>query len=175
MLVRRALKGHLPLIEAARELQDEILAPAPPAVDDDGFLAPQRSAVGMFKKVGLAVLGVALQTYGEKLSDQQEVLSLEADILIDTFAAESVVHRALATGESGAGALQADAARAFVNDAAVRIEAAARAALAAMTAGDELRTHLAALRRLLKVSPVNTVAIRRRLADEAVARGGYIF
>ena len=175
MLVRRALKGHLPLIEAARKLQDEILAPAPPAAHDDGPLAPQLGAVGMFKKVGLAVLGVALQTYGEKLSDQQEVLSLEADILIDTYAAESMVQRALATGASGAGALQADAARAFVNDAAVRIESAARAALAAMTEGDTLRTHLAALRRLLKVSPVNTVAIRRRLADEAVTRGGYIF
>ena len=175
MLVRRALKGHLPLIEAARKLQDEILAPAPAAAQADGRLAAQLGAVGMFKKVGLAVLGIALQTYGEKLSDEQEVLSLEADILIDTFAAESVVHRALAAGESGAGALQADAARAFVNDAAVRIETAARAALAAMTEGDALRTHLAALRRLLKVSPVNTVAIRRRLADEAVARGGYIF
>ena len=175
MLVRRALKGHLPLIEAARKLQDEILAPAPAAAAADGPLAAQLAALGMFKKVGLAVLGVALQTYGEKLSDQQEVLSLEADILIDTFAAESMVHRALATGESGAGALQADAARAFVNDAAVRIESAARSALAAMTEGDTLRTHLAALRRLLKVSPVNTVAIRRRLADEAVARGGYVF
>ena len=44
-----------------------------------------------------------------------------------------------------------------------------------MAEGDALRTHLAALRRLLKVSPVNTVAIRRRLADEAVTRAGYIF
>ena len=175
MLVRRALKGHLPLIAAARKLQDEILSPAPPAAHDDSFLAPQIGAVRMFKKAGLAVLGLALQTYGEKLTDQQEVLSLEADILIDTFAAESMVHRALGTGESGAGALQADATRAFVSDAAVRIETAARSAIAAMAEGDALRTHLAALRRLLKVSPVNTVAIRRRLADEAVTRAGYIF
>ena len=80
-----------------------------------------------------------------------------------------------ARGESGAGALQADATRAFVSDAAVRIETAARSAIAAMAEGDALRTHLAALRRLLKVSPVNTVAIRRRLADEAVTRAGYIF
>ena len=175
MLVRRALKGHLPLIAAARKLQDEILSPAAPAAHDDSFLAPQIGALRMFKKAGLAVLGLAMQTYGEKLTDQQEVLSLEADILIDTFAAESMVHRALGTGESGAGALQADATRAFVSDAAVRIETAARSAIAAMAEGDALRTHLAALRRLLKVSPVNTVAIRRRLADEAVARAGYIF
>ena len=175
MLVRRALKGHLPLIAAARKLQDEILSPAAPAAHDDSFLAPQIGALRMFKKAGLAVLGLAMQTYGEKLTDQQEVLSLEADILIDTFAAESMVHRALGTGESGAGALQADATRAFVSDAAVRIETAARSAIAAMAEGDALRTHLAALRRLLKVSPVNTVAIRRRLADEAVTRAGYIF
>ncbi len=175
MLVRRALKGHLPLISAARKLQDEILSPAPPAAPDDSHLAPQIAAVRMFKKAGLAVLGLAMQTYGEKLTDQQEVLSLEADILIDTYAAESMVHRALGAGESGAGALQADATRAFVSDAAVRIETAARSAIAAMAEGDTLRTHLAALRRLLKVNPVNTVAIRRRLADEAVARGGYIF
>ena len=57
----------------------------------------------------------------------------------------------------------------------MRIDASARQALAAMAEGDTLRTMLAALRRLLKVTPVNTVALRRRLADEAVARGGYIF
>ena len=63
----------------------------------------------------------------------------------------------------------------FVNDAAMRIDASARQALAAMVDGDTLRTMLAALRRLLKVTPVNTVALRRRLADETVARGGYPF
>ena len=48
-------------------------------------------------------------------------------------------------------ALHADAARVFVNDAAMRIDASARQALAAMVDGDTLRTMLAALRRLLKV------------------------
>ena len=38
-----------------------------------------------------------------------------------------------------------------------------------------LRTQLAALRRLLKVTPVNTVVIRRRLAEATTAKGGYIF
>ena len=35
--------------------------------------------------------------------------------------------------------------------------------------------YLAALRRLLKVTPVNTTELRRRLADRGVACGGYIF
>jgi hypothetical protein len=44
-----------------------------------------------------------------------------------------------------------------------------------MSEGDVLRTELAALRRLLKVPPVNTVSLRRRLADETVAKGTYLF
>jgi acyl-CoA dehydrogenase-like protein len=72
-------------------------------------------------------------------------------------------------------ALQATAARAFVAEAALRIEAAAKNALAAMADGDSLRTLFAALRRVLKVTPVNTVALRRTLADAVTARGGYIF
>ena len=177
MLVRRAVRGQLPLIEAARALQDELLSPPPRDTGGDGHLAAQAGAVGMFKKAGLAVLGLAMQTYGEKLTDQQELLSFTADILIDAYAAESMVHRARQAHDGGVGtaALQADAARAFVSDAAGRIDGAARSALAAMAEGDALRTHLAALRRLLKVPPVNTVAIRRRLAEQTVERTGYIF
>ena len=64
--------------------------------------------------------------------------------------------------------------RVFVNDAAQRVDAAARNALAAMADGDTLRVLLAALRRLVKVAPINTVTLRRRLADASVARGRYI-
>ena len=175
MLIRRAVKGGLPLIDAARQVQDELLAPTPPPPADDGLLDAQAAAVGMFRNVALAIVGLALQTHGDRLTDEQELLSLAADIIIDTYAADSVVQRArAAVAASRPGAdLQADAATAYVNDAAMRIDVAARAALAALAEGDTLRTHLAALRRLLKVIPVNTVAIRRRLADAAVERGAY--
>jgi hypothetical protein len=43
-----------------------------------------------------------------------------------------------------------------------------------MAEGDTLRTLLAALRRVLKVTPVNTVALRRRLADATVAERKYL-
>jgi hypothetical protein len=58
----------------------------------------------------------------------------------------------------------------------MRIEASARQALAIMAEGDALRTMMAALRRLFKAPlPVNTAVLRRRIADEAVSRGAYIF
>jgi alkylation response protein AidB-like acyl-CoA dehydrogenase len=178
MLVRRALKGDVPLIAAARKLQDEILS-GPGALESggDGLLERELRAVASFKKVALMVLGTAMQTHGEKLTDQQEVLTCAADILIDTYASESSVLRALAAAEHKVptAPLQADAASVYVNDAAGRIELTARNALAAMADGDTLRTLLAALRRLLKVTPINTVVLRRRLAVEATVRGGYLF
>ena len=72
-------------------------------------------------------------------------------------------------------ALHTDAARVFVSDAGMRIEASARQALSIMTEGDALRTMMAALRRLFKAPPVNTAVLRQKISDEAVARGGYIF
>jgi alkylation response protein AidB-like acyl-CoA dehydrogenase len=177
MLIRRAVKGDLPLIPAAKALQDELMGPAAMPAADDAVLGEELRAVDAFKKTALMVFGVAMQTYGEKLTDQQEVLMHLADIAIDVFSAESATLRARAASEShhAKAALHVDAARVFVNDAALRIDASARQALAAMAEGDTLRTMLAALRRLLKVTPVNTVVMRRRLADETVARGGYPF
>src|SRR6202008_1180494 len=42
MLIRRALKGQLPIVAAAKRLQDEILSPAPPALADDTPLGDAR-------------------------------------------------------------------------------------------------------------------------------------
>jgi len=158
-------------------LQEELLGPPsmPSGGDGDGVLADERRTVASFKKTALMVFGLAMQTFGTKLTDEQEVLMHLADISIDVFSAESAVLRAQAASASGAqrAALHADAARVFVNDAALRIDASARQALAATVEGDTLRTMLAALRRLLKVAPINTVAARRRLADATVERGGY--
>ena len=179
MLIRRAVKGELPLVAAAKKLQDEIMTPTPPASQfgSGGVLEDELKAVAAFKKVVLLVLGTAMQTYGQKLTDEQEVLSYVADLLIDTFAAESAVLRAKAANDAGGAHADrhVDAARVFVSGAALRIDMAAREALAAIAEGDTLRTLLAALRRVLKVTPVNTVALRRQLADATTANERYIF
>jgi alkylation response protein AidB-like acyl-CoA dehydrogenase len=178
MLMKKALKGDLPLIAAARKLQDEIMSPSLQVPDDgDTPLAEETRAVTAFKKVVLMAAGTAMQRYGEKLQDEQEVLTYLADMLIDTYAGESALLRArrsAVTGEATA-ALQEDAARVYVHEAAGRIELAARSCLAAMAEGDVLRTQLAALRRLLKVTPANTVAARRRIAEASVQKGAYLF
>jgi alkylation response protein AidB-like acyl-CoA dehydrogenase len=178
MLARRAVKGTLPLIPAARKLQDELLTPGMLESSGEGRLENEYRTVAGLKKVALMVLGTAMQTYGEKLADQQEILSSTADILIDVYAAESALLRAVAAANlpgRAPASLHEQAATVFVNDAAGRVELSARSALAAMTEGDTLRTLLAALRRVLKATPVNTVALRRLVADAVIEKKGYPF
>src|SRR5690606_4622040 len=142
-----------------------------------GVLAAELKACGAFKKVVLMVAGTAMQTYGNALEQEQEVVTYLADLVIDAYTAESAVLRAIdaSTRSLGDASLQADAAAVFTYEAAGRVELNARAALAAMAEGDGLRTQLAALRRLLKVTPANTVVMRRRLADATVEKGRYLF
>ena len=175
MLIRRAVKGDIGLIQAAKRLQDEVLAPSGAALGDAEGLDADRRTVASFKKVALMVIGTAMQTYGAQVADEQEVLSNAADILIDTYAAESAVLRAgeaVRTQRADA-TLHEAAARTFVHDAAQRVHVSATNALSAMAEGDTLRTLHAALRRVLKPVPVNTVALRRTLANATIARGTY--
>ena len=180
MLARRALKGGLPLIPAAKKLMDEIMAPPSMDAPGDGPLDAERRTVAAMKKIALMILGTAMQTFGEKLADEQEVLIAAADIIIDVYASESALLRALPLADARSGqareaGLHEAAAKVYINDAAMRVEASAKTALAAMSDGDTLRTLLAALRRLLKVAPINTVTLRRQLADATVERRTYIF
>jgi alkylation response protein AidB-like acyl-CoA dehydrogenase len=177
MLARRAVKGDIGIIAAARALQDELLGPPSAAPADDGVLAGEMRAVDAFKKAALMAFGIALQTYGQKLSDEQEVLMHVADMLMEVYAADSAVLRATAAVQSKLpkAALHVDAARVIVSDGALRIEASGRQALAVMVEGDALRTMLAALRRLFKAMPVNTAVLRRRIVDQALERQGYPF
>ena len=177
MLARRAVKGTLPLIAAAKALQAELLAPPSLSSPPQGSMSGERALAAGMKKVALAVLGTAMQTYGDRLPDQQEVLCFAADIITDAFVAESAVVRALqaAADDPERAPLHEAAARIVVHTAAARVEAAAKEALAAMAQGDVLRTLQAALRRWLKSVPADLVAARRTLAAETVQRRKYVF
>ncbi|HVJ26942.1 MAG TPA: acyl-CoA dehydrogenase family protein, partial [Vicinamibacterales bacterium] len=177
MLARRAVKGVLPLLAAARALQDELLAPPALSTPSSASLSSERALVAGMKKTALALLGTAMQTYGEKMPDHQEVLTFTSDAITDAFVAETSVLRALqaATDDPSRAALHEAAARIVVYTAASRVEASAKEALAAMAQGDMLRTLLAALRRWLKSTPADLVSARRILAADAVERRSYPF
>ena len=101
-----------------------------------------------------------------------------ADIIMDAYAMESAILRTLklasTQGENSA-ARYIDMTRVFCNDAVERIEMHAKNTLAAMAEGDELRTLLAALRRFTKMTPINTVAARQRIASAMIEANRYVY
>jgi alkylation response protein AidB-like acyl-CoA dehydrogenase len=179
MLLKRALKGQLPLLAAAQKLQDELLAgPSLDLEEDDAPLAAERKLVANSKKVALMVLGTAAQKFMLALEKQQMILCWAADIIIESFLMDSALGRTaklVAGGGEAKHQAAIDATRLYLHDAMARVETAAKNALAATVEGDELRTLLAALRRFTKYTPINAAAIRERLADKVVEAGGYLF
>jgi alkylation response protein AidB-like acyl-CoA dehydrogenase len=173
LLARRAAKGQIGLIAAAKRLADEVTGPLMGDGDDAPLAAARRSVTGL-KKATLLVLGTAMQRFGEHLGDEQEVLMLTADLLIDAFGAESALLRAERARIDGARHPDVHEAIACtaVADAALRVEMGAREAVAALTDGDTRRVTLSALRRLLKSAAVDTVALRRTIAAHVLASGG---
>jgi alkylation response protein AidB-like acyl-CoA dehydrogenase len=180
MLMKRAMKGQLGLIPAAKALMDEVMNPVPPSFDEDEtVLAAELKLAANAKKIALMVLGTAAQKYKLSLQDQQEVLLNAADIIIDAYQMETAILRAQKLAEKGAkegAARQIDMAQVFCNDAIQRIEMKAKNTIAAMSEGDELRTMLAALKRFTKNNfPVNTIAARQRIADTLITANKYTF
>jgi len=178
-LMKSALSGKLKLLPAAQALMDEILTPQIMGFDDDeGLLAAETKLAKNAKKVGLMTLGTAAQKYMMTLGDQQEILIGIADIIMDAYAMESAILRtqklAAAQGEAAA-ARYIDMTRVFCNDAVERIDARAKNTLAGMAEGDELRTLLAALRRFTKLTPVNTIVARQRIADVMIEANRYVY
>src|SRR3989440_9815671 len=178
-LMKSALSGKVALLPAAQALMDEILSPSMPSFDtDESLLATEQKLAANAKKVALMTLGTAAQKYMMGLAEQQEILMGVADIIMDAYAMESAILRTLklarAQGENSA-ARYIDITRVFCNDAVERIEMQAKNTLAAMAEGDELRTLLAALRRFTKMTPINTVAARQRIAGAMIEANRYVY
>jgi alkylation response protein AidB-like acyl-CoA dehydrogenase len=177
MLMKRAMAGVLPLIPAGMKLQEEILAGPSfeePATDE---FAEEEKSLDQAKKIFLMASGAAMQKFRDKLAEEQEIMASLANIVMDVYGMESCLRRAqkASAAKSSIASLMGDATRAFIYDAMDRVEKDARNALAASADGDMLTTQLAVLRRFAKHAPVNTIAIRRRVADAVLAQDRYPF
>jgi alkylation response protein AidB-like acyl-CoA dehydrogenase len=178
MLTKRAMKNRLPVLAATQQVADELLTLRPKVEVDDGKLTLQKEMVEMSKKIGLLVAGAAVQKYMMKLAEEQEILGSISDIVIEVFAMESALLRAMKTMEKSGdekSQIQKAMVKVYVNEAFDRVESFAKQALAAIAEGDALRTQLSALKKLTRFTPVNTVALRREIADNVIKMGGYPF
>jgi Acyl-CoA dehydrogenases len=174
-MLRRAMKGELPLLEAMFALQKELTEFTPSfgaevAAASDNPLAVERSLIDNLRKLTLMVAGLAAQKHMEKIEQEQELLAAAADLGIALYAAESALLR---TEKAGCPPLFTDMTKLFVHDALDQAEPIARRALAALEEGDNLRLQLSIVRRLIRRDPINAFALGRTVAAQVLEAEGY--
>jgi alkylation response protein AidB-like acyl-CoA dehydrogenase len=178
ILLRRAMKGDLPLLAAAKNIQNELLEF--PSLDEEaaeGPLVEEKKLIDNAKKLSLLAAGLAAQKFGDKLQQEQGVLGTVADIMIETYGMESAYLRTMKIA-SARGEKDADKVikmtRLYVGEAMGHIELWAREVLAACADGDELRTMLAALKRLTRHVPIDALHTRLEIADYFLEQERYV-
>ena len=175
-LLRKAMKGELPLLQHAQKLQEELLMMMPEEIGTEA-LAQEKYLVHNAKKIALLAIGLAAQTYGTKLEQEQEVLVNIADIVSNVFAMESVVLRTekaiAATGEVKA-QQKLLYTQIYCQEAFDKIEKDAKETLIAAIEGDKQRMMLSALRKLTRSTPYNVIAKKREAAVKLVEAEKYV-
>jgi hypothetical protein len=158
MLLKRAQRGVLPLVDAVKKLQTEVLSGA-----------AGTDTIANAKKIGLFLLGVAYEKFRDKIEERQEVLARITDVLMNAYAIESAQLRACKSGYENA----SDMAAVFAEDAMTAIESRARTVLAACSEGDALRANLAVLRRFARRDPADLIDLRRKIAARLIGAERY--
>jgi butyryl-CoA dehydrogenase len=182
-LMKRAMKGQLPLLGAIKKVMDEVTAPPSfdAGSDEGGLLARETGALAAAKKLTLFAAGVASQRFMAALEEQQEIMAELADMIAQVYALESVLVRTQKLLERerspAAGRSSAEAARAMTGllaeETMTLAEQGARRVVAACAEGDMLRTQLAIVRRVGKYTPADGVGLGRAVAGYCVRAGKY--
>jgi hypothetical protein len=178
MLLKRSMKGRLDLMGPAMGIQKELLSIPEFSNGEEGLLSAEYKAIQNLKKAILMTAGFAVQKLMTKLKDEQEIIMNLTDMLIETFACESVYLRTLKlAGLKNETELQPylDMSRVYISDAIERINLYGKHAVAAFAEGDDLKLLLLGLKRFTKYDPVNTTQLRRNIADKLIEADKYCF
>ncbi|MBW2031270.1 MAG: acyl-CoA dehydrogenase family protein [Deltaproteobacteria bacterium] len=176
MLMKSALKGELPLLDEIRKITGELISLRPDFGEDEGILEREKKMVSMAKKIALLAAGAAAQRYMERLAGEQEIVALIADMIISIFSMESSLLRTLKKiqkdGEENS-RIHIAATRTYIEDTFPRLDIMARQIFAAISEGEELRTQLMALKKLARYAPINTISLRREIAESIIPVARY--
>jgi hypothetical protein len=93
MMLKRAMKGELDLMGPAQKVAAELMQIPDFGSGEDGLFAKEKQYLSGFKKAILMVAGAAVQKLMMQLAKEQEVLMNIADMLIDLYLSESLLHR----------------------------------------------------------------------------------
>jgi alkylation response protein AidB-like acyl-CoA dehydrogenase len=178
MILRRSMKGELPLQSEAMKAFESLMTPSFEEIDSSIPFATEKVTIQNLKTLFLILAGAGVQKFMEKLSDEQEILMAAADIIIQIFAIESAVLRAekISAGLSPARQEQlAAAVKVFTFNASEEAATAARKAAYFVEEGDTLTMILSGVRRFTKYDAGGLLSAKRALAQAAIDAEKYLF
>lgn len=180
MLVKKAMKGHVDLLNPAMAVADELTGiPSFDTPDYYEVLSEEKAMIAKLKKVFLMVAGSAIQKYGPELEEHQQLLMAASDILIEIYMAESAILRTEKNvkrfGED-AQKEQIAMAQLYLYHAVDTINQKAKEGIVSFAEGDEQRMMLMGLKRFTKYqNQPNVVALRNIIAEKVTEENTYPF
>ena len=174
-LLKKAMKGDLPLLAEAQRLQQEVMSFMPTEVGSEP-LDRERHLLAMMKKIFLLTAGTAVQKYQDKLQGEQEILANTADIMSAIYALESAIVRtekAIAAKGVEKNELKIRYTEVFAQQAFEGVERDAKETLYAAASGDELRMLLSALKKFSRYQPINSIGTKRLIAKRLIEANKY--
>lgn len=178
MLLRRAMKGELDLMGPATKVAGELMSIPEFGDEDETLFAKEKKYIANFKKAVLMVAGAAVQKLMMELSKEQEILMNISNMIIDIYIAESLqlrVEKLVGMRGEAECKAQLDIMRAYIYDAADRINKEGKDALNSFAEGDEQRMMLMGLKRFTKVDGLNIKDARRNIAAKLISENRYCF
>ncbi|MCE2778230.1 MAG: acyl-CoA dehydrogenase family protein [Algoriphagus sp.] len=179
MVLKRAMKGEINLFEPAMAVAAELVSvPSFESIDTSELFAMEKDLVHKLKKVFLMVGGKAAMSLQDRIEDEQEIMMNLADVMIEIYAAESVLLRTeklVSLRGEAACAAQIAMSKIYLYEAIDKVEAAAKEAIVSFAKGDEQKVLLMGLKRFTKPDFINPKELRRQVADVMIAEGKYPF
>ena len=176
ILIRRITRGTFDLMSNFHQVSKEIEKLEPVSPDDPEGLNTQTKLIEIAKRIGLLVVGIAYEKYERGLRDEQELMGMISNILIEIYAMESALLRSqkMLNGKKPERAtIPLKMTRVLVHDSLEKISFLARRALEGMENGKLLEKHFNIIRRLMVSPSINTLRLRRDIADAMIQYGRY--
>lgn len=178
MILKRAMKGELPLQAEAMKAFESLMTPSFPELDEEDPFAAEKELLKNLKTLFLILSGTGVQKYMEKLAEQQEILLAAADMTIQIFAIESAVLRAEkawpTSSEAKRELLKAAVKVCTFNATEIAGTAAKRGAFY-VEEGDTLTMILSGVRRFAKYDAGGLLSAVRLLASRSLEEEKYLF
>lgn len=178
MLIKKAMKGELDLLNAAKTVQKELMGIPEISYEEERLFSKEKKTIVNLKKTVLVVAGAAVQKLMMQLQHEQEILMNIADMLMETFVCESLLLRieklTSIRGERET-SLHRDILHVYFNDSIERIAISAKHAVTSFAEGDELRMLLLGVKRFTNFEPLNTKTGRRRIVEKMILEKKYCF